>query len=43
MVLIRLLQVLRGHEEPLGPDWLARVDHVAGTVLSEVPSSLTRL
>src|SRR5262249_1675598 len=28
-------------EEPLGPDWLARVDHVAGTVLPEVPPSLT--
>src|SRR5580700_8460686 len=41
VVLIRLLQVLRGHEEPLGPDWLARVDHVAGTVLPEFLPSLT--
>ena len=41
VVLVRLLQVLRGHEEPLGPNGLARVDHVAWTVLPEVPASLS--
>src|SRR6185312_12474495 len=27
VVRVRLLQMLRGHEEPLGPDRFARVDH----------------
>src|SRR5690606_17248043 len=42
VVLVRLLQMLRGHEEPLGPYRLARVDHVARTVLPEVPRCAPR-
>ena len=33
---VRLLQMLRGHEQPLGPNRLARMDHVTFRVLSEV-------
>ena len=43
VVLVRLLQMLRGHEEPLGPDGLARVDHVARSVLPELAPQRTRV